>query len=119
MASSSTPSAVESSFTLTPNFSLAARIYGDLNATKKVLCLHGWLDNSYSFLPLAEQLYKYYNTSQLCLLTLDLPGHGHSAHYPTDTVYTVPEYSTWVMMVIEQIKWEKFEIVGHSMVSCD
>ena len=40
----------------------------------RVLCLHGWLDNAASFVPLAPLL------DRLDVVALDLPGHGHSEH---------------------------------------
>jgi len=40
----------------------------------RVLCLHGWLDNAASFIPLAPLLDK------LEVFALDFPGHGNSEH---------------------------------------
>ena len=39
-----------------------------------VLCLHGWLDNANSFLPLAAAM------STQSLLAVDFAGHGLSSH---------------------------------------
>ena len=43
----------------------------------RALCLHGWLDNAASFIPLAPLL------KPLDLVALDMAGHGHSQHRPT------------------------------------
>ena len=46
-----------------------------------VLCLHGWLDNAASFVPLATHL------TEWPLLALEFPGHGHSSHRSGDAHY--------------------------------
>ena len=46
--------------------------------TKNILCIHGWLDNSNSFIRLAPYLVNNIATEVCCI---DLPGHGHSTHY--------------------------------------
>ena len=40
-------------------------------------CLHGWLDNAGSFIPLMRHLRK-----EEHWVALDLPGHGQSFHRP-------------------------------------
>ncbi|MFY0450190.1 alpha/beta hydrolase, partial [Xanthomonas codiaei] len=42
---------------------------------RRILALHGWLDNAASFVPLSAHL----QAPDLDLVLLDLPGHGHSA----------------------------------------
>jgi len=81
---------------------------GDLNGPK-VLALHGWLDNAASFLPLAAQL------PQLDLVMLDLPGHGRSAHLPPGADYNLMVTINAVLDVADQLGWEEFSILGHSM----
>ena len=56
------------------------------------LCLHGWLDNANSFLPLAEKL------PQLQLVAIDLPGHGQSDHRSPDAHY---HFLDWVDDVVQ------------------
>ena len=81
---------------------------GTPNGTK-VLALHGWLDNAASFLPLAAQL------PQLDLVMLDLPGHGRSAHLPPGADYNLMVTINAVLEVADQLGWEEFSVLGHSM----
>jgi pimeloyl-ACP methyl ester carboxylesterase len=73
------------------------------------LCLHGWLDNANSFLPLSAYL------PQLNLVAIDLPGHGQSQHRSMDAHY---HFLDWVYDVATLIKtqgWQQVDIIGHSM----
>ena len=68
--------------------------------TIPTIFLHGWMDNSLSFLPLSdylESLNGYY---------IDLPGHGKSAHL--NTSYTLETYCYWVLKLISHIKSQPF-----------
>ena len=57
----------------------------------KVLCLHGWLDNAASFVPLSGYL------KDFDLLALDFAGHGFSSHRPASSRYYFPSIcSTWM-----------------------
>ncbi|MDD9946604.1 MAG: alpha/beta hydrolase [Myxococcales bacterium] len=74
-----------------------------------VLCLHGWLDNANSFAPIAPYL------PEVCLLALDLPGHGRSDHRPAGVGY---HYLDWVVDVVEaadRLGLSRFSLMGHSM----
>jgi pimeloyl-ACP methyl ester carboxylesterase len=73
------------------------------------LCLHGWLDNANSFLPLSDYL------SDLNLVAIDLPGHGWSSHRSPDAHY---HFLDWIYDVASLIKtqgWQQVSIIGHSM----
>ena len=76
---------------------------------RKVLALHGWLDNAASFLPLTAQL------PDLDLVMLDLPGHGRSAHLPPGADYNLLVTLNAVLDVADQLGWERFSLLGHSM----
>ena len=52
----------------------------------KVMCLHGWLDNAASFVPLAPYL------KDFDLLAIDLAGHGLSSHRPENSRYYFTDY---------------------------
>ena len=75
--------------------------------TRKVIALHGWLDNCASLDALASQL----NADVLCL---DLAGHGQSsarAH--------MGAYNTWldipeIIAVADELGWETFDVLAHS-----
>lgn len=76
---------------------------------RRVLALHGWLDNASSFVPLAAHL------PDLDLVLLDLPGHGHSAHLPAGASYTTPAAICHVLEVADALQWDRFTLLGHSM----
>jgi len=76
---------------------------------RRVLALHGWLDNAASFLPLAAHL------PELDLVMLDLPGHGHSAALPPGSEYTMIGAIGNVLAVADALAWERFTLLGHSM----
>ncbi len=62
----------------------AAQQWGD-ESGRPVLALHGWLDNSASFTPLAPQL------RGLNIIALDMAGHGQSCHRPGSAPYNIWE----------------------------
>lgn len=73
------------------------------------LCLHGWLDNADSFLPLSSHL------TELNLLSIDLPGHGLSSHRSLDAHYHFLDWIFDVASVIKTQGWQQVDIIGHSM----
>lgn len=73
------------------------------------MCLHGWLDNANSFLPLATVL------PGLPLLALDLAGHGHSSHRSADAHYYLFDYVADLAALCRQQGWQQLMIIGHSM----
>ena len=75
----------------------------------RVLCLHGWLDNAASFLPLAPLL------SGLDLVALDLAGHGHSAHRSPGSRYYFMDNLWDVDAVLDALGWPHAHFIGHSM----
>lgn len=76
---------------------------------RRVLALHGWLDNAASFLPLAAHL------PGLDLVMVDLPGHGHSDHLPGGAQYTFADALPRVLDIADALGWERFTLLGHSM----
>jgi pimeloyl-ACP methyl ester carboxylesterase len=75
----------------------------------RVLCLHGWLDNAASFVPLSHHL------PGLDLVALDLPGHGRSAHRPANAHYYFTEYLWAVDAALDALRWDCCHLMGHSM----
>jgi len=75
----------------------------------KVLCLHGWLDNAASFIPLAPYL------GDFDLLALDFAGHGFSSHRPIHSRYYFSEYLYDLDAVLDHLAWDDCHIVGHSL----
>ena len=74
-----------------------------------VLCLHGWLDNAASFMPLATHLTKW------PLLALEFPGHGHSSHRSSDAHYYFFDWVQDLVALCRQQQWQQLTIIGHSM----
>ena len=87
---------------------LAARRHGDRSG-RRVLALHGWLDNAASFDPLAGQL------PDVDLVALDFPGHGHSSHRPPDTWYHYIDYVDDALAALDALGWERCTVLGHSL----
>lgn len=75
----------------------------------RVLCLHGWLDNAASFIPLAPLL------DRLDLVALDLPGHGHSEHRHFSTRYHFIDYLFNVDAALDALGWDDCHLIGHSL----
>ena len=91
-----------------PALSLAGWQQGP-TAQPVTLCLHGWLDNADSFLPLSAHL------SQLNLIAIDLPGHGQSQHRSADAHYHFLDWIYDVATLIKTAGWQQVDIIGHSM----
>lgn len=74
-----------------------------------VLCLHGWLDNAASFIPLAPLL------DSLDLVAIDLPGHGHSEHRHTTSRYHFIDYLFDLDAALDKLGWHSCHLLGHSL----
>jgi pimeloyl-ACP methyl ester carboxylesterase len=75
----------------------------------RVLCLHGWLDNAASFVPLSGFLKKF------DLLAVDFAGHGFSSHRSSSSRYYYVENIYDIDAILDVLGWETCHIVGHSM----
>lgn len=76
------------------------------------LCLHGWLDNANSFIPLSKQLLD------LQLIAIDLPGHGQSDHRSPDAHYHFLDWVDDVVRLLLLLKLSSDQpvvLIGHSM----
>ena len=76
---------------------------------RRVLALHGWLDNAASFVPLAPHL------PGLDLVVPDLPGHGRSFHLAPGADYSFAGAVHTVLDIADALGWETFSLLGHSM----
>lgn len=74
-----------------------------------LLALHGWLDNAASFALLAPHL-----AEQFYVVALDLTGHGRSDCRSEDATYQVYDDLPQILGVVEQLGWQRFELLGHS-----
>ncbi|MCL7462927.1 alpha/beta hydrolase [Pseudomonas sp. NW5] len=91
-----------------PHIELAAHLYGPADG-HPVIALHGWLDNAMSFSRLAPRL------EGLRIVALDLAGHGHSGHRPAGCSYALWDYVRDVLLVADQLGWQRFSMLGHSL----
>jgi pimeloyl-ACP methyl ester carboxylesterase len=74
-----------------------------------VLCLHGWLDNAASFIPLMPYLKDKH------VIAIDWAGHGFSSHRSADAHYHFLDWVYDLMRLFELNQWRNIDIVGHSM----
>lgn len=73
------------------------------------MALHGWLDNAMSFAHLAPKL------EGMRIIALDLIGHGFSGHKPAGTGYQLWEATFCVAAVAQQLGWQRYSLLGHSL----
>lgn len=76
--------------------------------TRRVLALHGWLDNAASFDRLAPSL------PDVDIVALDLAGHGHSYHRTPQSTYNVWDDLPDIVRVADALGWQRFHLLGHS-----
>ena len=92
----------------TSSMRLVAKCWGNPNGVP-VLAFHGWLDNAATFDNLAPLL------PELRIISLDLPGHGHSDHRPSGSAYYFIDMVMDVIEVVEVLGFDRFSLLGHSM----
>ena len=86
-----------------------AALRGGTPGGPRLLCLHGWLDNAASFLPLAPHL------AGFDLVALDLPGHGASAHRAPGYDYAFVDWVHDALDAMDALGWDRADWLGHSM----
>ena len=77
------------------------------NGERRVIALHGWLDNAASFDVLAPLL-------NADVIALDLAGHGHSYHRPPQATYNIWDDLPDIVRIADQLQWDRFHVIGHS-----
>lgn len=92
----------------TPNGCFAALAWPNPGAPR-LMCLHGWLDNAASFLPLGPFLKAF------DLVALDFAGHGHSDHRPAGARYYMMDNLWDLDMVLDALGWPNCHLAGHSL----
>lgn len=92
---------------------IRGQIFGDPNVknSKPILCLHGYLDNSNSFRPLAPYLCQ---NNQYYMIAIDLPGHGLSSYLPEGIPYTPKLFLSSVRRVVKYFDLKSFYFLCHS-----
>lgn len=87
------------------------------NNKKKIIALHGWLDNSSSFDKIAPYIVEH---TDFDIYALDLPGHGFTDHLDGMAYYFHQTHVLTVGSILDEIKRNenddsKVVILGHSM----
>ncbi|WP_417665458.1 alpha/beta fold hydrolase [Pseudidiomarina sp.] len=82
---------------------------------KPLLALHGWLDNAYSFIPIADAFMRSELADSYRLIALDWAGHGHSDHRPPGNYYPFMDYVYDLWCICEQQQWPQVTFLAHSM----
>lgn len=100
--------AEEHRFRLASGLELAARVHHPA-APRRVLAVHGWLDNAASFDALAAHL------PDCHIVALDLAGHGRSGHRPPGAWYHYVDYLDEIAEVLDQLGWARSVWLGHSL----
>jgi len=80
-----------------------------------ILCLHGYLDNSNSFRPLAKCITK--QTNSYYIIAIDLPGQGLSSKLGGDMYpisYNFKTYILSVRKVVLHLNLKNFIFLTHS-----
>lgn len=101
------PPKIEFTIDLPDKSEVACQVWG--HSGYPVVCVHGWMDNSASFQPIAPYLVQ----AGYRLFCVDLTGHGRSSHREDGTPVMV-----WVVELVDIIKELGFKecyIIGHSM----
>ena len=83
------------------------------NKDNIVLCLHGWLDNAASFLPLMQHFED--ELIHKRIIAIDWPGHGNSSHRSVDAHYHFIDWVYDLLQLFEINQWQQVDIVAHSM----
>lgn len=78
---------------------------------KKILALHGWLDNAASFCELAPKLAEIGYE----VVAIDFPGHGKSDHRSKGHFTHFIDFVLDVQNVIKELQWKQLSLLGHSM----
>lgn len=88
---------------------ISGRSLGNEPSLKKVIMLHGIGHNCGSFNQLVQKFERNYN-----IVTIDLPGHGFSSHFPAGLPLQFCDYILSIKKVVDHLAWDKFYIVAHS-----
>ena len=79
------------------------------SGTEKVLVLHGWFGDYSVWEPTFNSL----NTEKFTYVFIDYRGYGKSKDMTGD--YTMSEIASDAIQLVNQLGWDRFHIIGHSM----
>ena len=67
---------------------------------RKILGVHGWLDNANTF----DQIVPMFK-EDITLVSLDLPGHGKSDHFESSFIYDPRGYVASIKKAADALEW--------------
>ncbi|KAI8818101.1 Alpha/Beta hydrolase protein [Fimicolochytrium jonesii] len=92
---------------------IAAKRWGPANGYP-ILALHGWLDNANTWDELVPKVMSQHD-GPLQVVAPDFAGHGRSEYRHVTTDYGPNKFVADILMVVEQLGWSSFALLGHSM----
>lgn len=87
------------------------QIFGDKINTVPILALHGYLDNSNSFKPLAPILCA---SKEYHVIAVDLPGQGLSSKISDPMLYNLKTFLYSIRKIVLHLNLKKFIFLTHS-----
>lgn len=75
-----------------------------------MIAIHGYLDNSNSFKPIAP----YLCADEYYIISIDLPGHGLSSKLPNGIPYTPKLFLASLRRVVKYFDLKSFVLLCHS-----
>lgn len=79
--------------------------------SKRIIALHGWLDNANSFYYLGP----YLADRGYHVVALDHAGHGHSDHVSRGGNYSMSRSVGITREAMDALEWDTSHVIGHSM----
>lgn len=93
---------------------VTCQVFGDPTKknAKPILSIHGYLDNSNSFKPVANYMCQ----DEYFIIAIDLPGHGLSSPLPQGIPYTPKLFLNAIRRVVKHFELDKrqFIFLNHS-----
>jgi pimeloyl-ACP methyl ester carboxylesterase len=91
---------------------IKGQVFGEITEkSKAIIALHGFLDNSNSFKPIAPYLIK---DSEYYIIAIDLPGMGLSSKIPDGIPYSTKLFVMSLRRVVLHFALKNFIFLTHS-----
>ncbi len=91
-------------------FNFKAKTWGNPDTNKRILAIHGWLDNANTFDKIAPLLSQTHY-----VVAIDLAGHGLSSHKALNTDYYIWDYAIDVLHCMDALHWKNCTLIAHSL----
>jgi pimeloyl-ACP methyl ester carboxylesterase len=103
-------SAQEFNLQISNGLRLGGKSWGDIHSNKRILALHGWLDNSATW----DEIAPFLAGIGYLFIAIDFIGHGKSDHLD-HAEYSHLTHVVTVKYAVEALNWDSFILFGHSM----